>query len=69
MSGTTPLLLQYAFMAWKGTIFLYLTPTAVLELSSHNLFKDVPNEKSFHHKLQSAMGYMLHVTYTHTTHT
>ena len=25
-----------------------LNPTAVLELPSHNLFKNVPNEKSFH---------------------
>jgi len=65
MSGTTPLLLQYAFMVWTGTTFLYLTPTVVLELSSHNLF-NMPNEKTFHHKLQSAMGYMLHVTYSHT---
>jgi len=66
MSGTTPLLLQYAFMVWTGTTFLYLTPTVVLELPSHNLFKNMPNEKTFHRKLQSAMGYMLHVTYSHT---
>ena len=50
-------------MAWTGTAFLYLTPKVVTELPFHNLSKDMPNEKNFYHKLRTAMGYLLHVTY------
>jgi hypothetical protein len=60
MSGTIPLFSLYALMAWTWTtLLLYFTPKAVLELPSHNLLKDMPNEKSFHHKLQTAVGYIL----------